>query len=318
MIRKVIPGKHADIKPDILIPYSGAAEKNKLGHSSITMIAVRPETNRVDYEATIIKSVAPYAHVVYMANLSGILMNDKAIVLCHYSSQLQFAVNGKDEMAKYPEMIAAFEKKFKVKFEAAPIVGAYSAILDYKVKKDGDELFRTMVPNTDFLEMYGQTIKKIEGFYVLNYDIPAIVTRHHEGTNIFIMALRLVDESIGFSSLHHMIYDNMCRNQNTAIQGPDTREKLPLEWYDRIRRTYHMSRSHIEAMFDLTDFVFKDEGQRICFAETPLGQRLLQEGVMTETQLEERLTLLKESPLVYLRQPGGTGKLVHIIHEGKA
>jgi len=78
-----------------------------------------------------------------------------------------------------------------------------------------------------------------------------------------------------------------------------------------------MSRSHIEAMFDLTDFVFKDENERIGFAETPLGRRLLQEKVMTESQLEERLALLKENPLVYLEHPGEPAKLVDIILEGK-
>jgi hypothetical protein len=313
MIQKLVPGKPEEIEPDILIPYQIAGDN--LMDSSIAVISVRPETNHVNYEAIIIQSVEPYAEVIYMASLSGCLLNKRAIVASHYSSQLQFAIDGKEEMKKYPEMQKRFEEKFKINFREAKIIGAYEAILDYKIKKDADELFGTMVPETDFLEMYGHTIKKIDGYFVLNYDIPAVITRHHDDTAVFIIAIRLKSSRYRFCGIHHLIYENMRKNKAVSFLDLEKRRYLP--WYDQVRRTYHISRSHIEAMFDLTDYVFKNENQRILFADTPLGQKLLQEGVFDEEGLEERLTALKDNPLVYLEQEDGSMKLANIIQEGK-
>jgi hypothetical protein len=317
MIRNVIPGKLEEVKPDILIPYN--INRETLSNSAMLTIYVRPETNKTDYEAVIIKSTSPYADVVYLASLSGTLVNDKALVASHYSSQLQFAIEGKKRLAQYPEMIEWFEKKFKVKFQDAKIVGPFEAILEYKLKKDADELFETMVPEPHFLEMFGQTIKKIGEYYVLNYDIPFVITRHHEETAMFVIALRLKSNRYRFSDIDHLIYDNMCKSETTWILDSEKRKNLA--WYRQVRRTYHISRGHIEAMFDLTDFVFKNEKEQIRFTDTPLGRKLLEQEILGEEQLEERLAQLKEHPLVYLNQTGGNGKnslkLVNIILEGR-
>ncbi len=303
------------IGPDVLIPYT--VPERELGDSSISIITVRPETNKVNYEAVIIKSTAPFANVIHMANLSGMLINKKGIVACHYSSQLQFAVNGKEEMEKYPEMIRTFEKKFDTPFKDAKIIGSYEAILDFKLKKSADDLFETMVPGEHFLELFGQTIKKIDVYYVLNYDIPAILTRHDKGTDMFLVAIRMKDSKNRFSDLNHVIYENMRKDTAINILGIDRRKGLA--WYDQVRRTYHISRSHIEAMFDLTDYVFKDESERILFSDTPLGRRLVEKKIMTKDQVEERLNHLKQNPLVYMTHPGNGKKetLANIISEGR-
>lgn len=255
MLRQKIPGTNEEVKPDILIPYTVSGHLEELRNASIAVISVRPETNKVIYEAAIIHAISPFAKVIYLANLSGNLLNDKAIIAAHYSCQLQFAIEGKSEMALYPEMIQAFEEKFQVPFAEARIIGAFDAILDYGLVRDFEELFATIVPDSDFLVFYGQTIKKIAGYYVLNYDIPAIITRHHENTAMFIIAIQLKDNQHSFSDLHRLIYERMCQNANTGLIGPQVQQELPLAWYERVRRTYHMSRSHIEAMFDLTDYV---------------------------------------------------------------
>lgn len=310
---KISPARHKEVEPDVLIPYT--IDRNTLSDSSVLLIYVRPETNKINYEAAIIKAASPYADAVYLANLSGNLVNNKAIVASHYSIQLQFAIEGKDKLAKYPEMIQEFEKKFKVDFRDAEIIGPFEAIVEYKIKKSADDLFETMVPDADFLEMYGQTIKRIGGYYVVNYDIPAIITRHHEETNMFSIALRLKSDRYGFLDIDYFIYENMCKSETTSLLDSETRHSLP--WYKLVRRTYHISRSHIEAMSDLTDYVFKNEGTRIGYMDTPLGKKLVEEGIIKEDRLEERLTYLKENPLVYLDRPDGSLKLVNIITEGK-
>lgn len=301
------------IMPDILIPYT--LTRKDLKNANMAIFSVRPETNLIKYEAEIIKAVEPVGKVVYLANLSGPLINDQAIVARHYSSQLEFAVNGKEEMQKYPEMIAKFEKKFKVPFRDARIIGAYDAVLEH-IKKDPEELFHTMVPEPDFLELYGQTIKKIDGFYVLNYDIPAVLTRHDDHTNIFVIAVLFKGPELRFADIDHVIYNKMCENKETQILDSDKRQDL--KWYDQVRRTYHMSRSHIETMFDMTDYIFKSDGSKqIEFSETPLGVALLEKNILPAGTLEIYLEKLKENPLVYLNKPDGTHKLVNIIWAGK-
>lgn len=133
MTGKGVENKDEPIKPDVLIPYG--IDKQELSDASVAVIGVRPETNKVSYEAAIIKAAAPFADVVYMANISGRVINEKGIVACHYSSQLQFAINGKEELEKYPELVEAFEKKFHRNFSDAPIIGSYDALLEYRVKK---------------------------------------------------------------------------------------------------------------------------------------------------------------------------------------
>ena len=310
---KISPIQHKEVTPDLLIPYR--VDRETLAKASILLIYVRPETNKINYEAAIIRGAAPYADAVYLANLSGNLVNNKAITASHYSIQLQFAIEGKDKLKKYPEMVRRFEEKFGEDFDEADIIGSYDAIVDYRIKRNSDELFETLVPDEDFLELYGQTIKRIGKFYIINYDIPAIITRHHENTAMFIVALRLKTDEISFLDIDYYIYKNMCKNETTSPLGLKKRQSLP--WYKLVRRTYHISRSHIEAMFDLTDYVFKNEKERIDYVDTPLGKRLLEEGIIEEDLLDERLTLLKENPLVYLDQPDGSLKLVNIITEGK-
>lgn len=310
---RISPVQHKEVTPDLLIPYH--IDRETLSHSSILLIYVRPETNMINYEAAIIKGAAPYADAVYLANLCGNLVNNKAITASHYSIQLQFAIEGKEKLQRYPEMVRQFEEKFKVDFRDADIIGSYDAIVDYRIKSNSDELFETMVPDADFLEFYGQTIKRIGKYFIVNYDIPAIITRHHEDTAMFSIALCLKTEEFGFLDIDYFIYENMCKNETTAPLGSERRQSLP--WYKLVRRTYHISRSHIEAMFDLTDYVFKNEKERIGYENTPLGKRLLEEGIIGEDRLEDRLNLLKENPLVYLDQPDGSVKLVNIITEGK-
>lgn len=172
-----------------------------------------------------------------------------------------------------------------------------------------------MVPAEDFLEIYGQTFKKIEGFYVVNYDIPFILTRHHTDTDMFVIAIRLKNPTARFSDVNKQIYQNLCKRKDINILDFEKRKNLA--WYDQVRRTYHISKSHIEAMFDLTDYVFDADGKRVKYNATPLGHRLLQKGILKKNHMEEDLHKLKENPLVYLTNETGKRELVNIIREGR-
>ena len=86
---------------DILIPYN----QTDLNDSSIVMIVVRPESNKIDYESVIIKAASGIARPVYMANLNGKFISKNNVILNHYACQHSFATQGKTKLKSYPKMV---------------------------------------------------------------------------------------------------------------------------------------------------------------------------------------------------------------------
>ena len=302
------------LAPDIavLIPYNPEENKN----ATLSLIAVRPETNKVIYESEIIKSVEPYIEAAYMANISGQYIRQKKIIESRYSLQIKFARNGKEEIAKYPAFITQFEKKFQTSFNSAPIIGAYDAVTYNFLGKNEEELFNTIVPSEDLLDLYGQTVKKIKGYYVVNYDMPAIATKYHNGTDIFVIVVRVTDLRRHISDINHEIYDRF--TSNNSIDILDSEKRKSLCWYNQVKRTYHISWSHIQAMFDIVDYVFTEDQIPVKFTDTPLGALLEEKQILPGKNTEKILRKLKENPLVYLKQENSPEhKLTNIIFEGR-
>jgi len=275
---------------------------------SVAVIAVRPESNKVTYESVILRGIASSADLVYMANLSGDVVNGANIIESQYRIQHYFAQQGKSEVMKYPELVALFEDKFKVKASDAKIVGAFEAVTTYKdeLHKTDTELFHTIVQREDLLEAFGHTIKKIDDFYVVNYDMPAVFSKHNKETDIFVIAVRLNDSSAPFSDLSRGIYEEFEKDSSISIIDSESRTKM--EWFNQVRRTYHISNSHIKAMFDMTDYILGRDGVSIGFSDTPLGEKLLQRQIVTEDNLKQ----LKANPVVKVIERGEE-KLINII-----
>jgi len=291
------------IKPDIAMPF-----KKGNNDGAVAVIAVRPESNKVSFESLILRGIASYAELVYMANLSGTVVNNANIIESQYKVQNYFAQQGKSEVIKYPELVALFEDKFKVKASDAKIIGAFEAVTTYKdeLHKTDTELFHTIVQKDDLLEAFGHTIKKIGDFYVVNYDMPAVFSKHNKETDIFVIAIKLNDSSVPFSDLSRGIYEEFEKDSSISIIDSESRTKM--EWFNQVRRTYHISNSHIKAMFDMTDYILGYDGVSIGFSDTPLGEKLLQRQRVTEDNLKQ----LKENPIVKLMDCGEE-KLVNII-----
>jgi len=96
------------------------------------------------------------------------------------------------------------------------------------------------------------------------------------------------------------------RAETPVIDG----EKLDsLVWSEKIRRTYHLSSSHLMAMFDMPDFVYTGEGTRLAPADTPLGSWLVKATSVTSGQLSS----LKSHPLARTRD----GTLVYVPGAGR-
>lgn len=288
----------------ILIPYKFDDKK-----SSIVVIAVRPETNKIDYESVIISGCKDLASPVYMANLPGNFIRSNQIVSSHYRSQVIFARYPKENISKYPEMISLFEDKFQTSFATANIVGSFKAVNELRDETglDEQELFHKLVPRKDFLEFYGHTIKKIGNFFIVNYDLPAVIHNYSSESNILVMALKIKNNT-PFHIVNKSIFDNFMKETSTDILDYEDRHKM--EWFNQVRRTYHISSSHIESMFDLKDYVFKDSTHSVSFEETPLGHEISKNTFFDD--FENTMAYLKNNPLQYIINDNNDKELVNL------
>ena len=292
-----------EIMPDILIDYS--LDPNNL--IPLAVIYVRPESNSIPYEKAIIKGIQNYADVIYMANLNGRLFIKDALILEHHASEYRFAIYGKGEMAKYPEMIEKFEKHFYVKFDEVEIIGAYEALLKLNINQE--ELFNTFVDNDHFMRLYGQTIKRINNLYVINYDIPALIEKYTPKSNVFVIVIKFKNDSYTFKKLNFSVSNEISCDVKAPIIFSENAKFNELDWIEKVKRTYHFSKNHLVAMFDMVDFVFKMDGSHFTYQETPFGNLLITYGINIDF-----LKKIKEYPIVYLKDIE-LKKLVNILDE---
>jgi hypothetical protein len=291
------------IKPDILINYSFDCIDDD---TAIAVIYVRPDTNIVSYEKAILKGVQGHGKVIYMANLNGKLFIKDALILDHYSIQYKFAIYGKSELAKYPEMIQGFENHFHTSFEQANIIGSFEALI--KLHLEPAKLFSFFVDDTCFLKLYGQTIKKISDCYIINYDLPFLLNKYNDKTNIFVIVLQYNSNEINFQSINDSIFKEFKKDKYAPIIDEDKLKKL--NSFEQVKRTYHISGNHIKAMYDMIDFVFINESTHISFIDTPLGKKLMNMNIT-----EKQLYSIREQPINYLKQQNKL-ELINILEEG--
>ncbi|MCG8573096.1 MAG: hypothetical protein MJB14_23430 [Spirochaetes bacterium] len=288
-----------EVKPDILINYQNSID----AILPTAVIYVRPRTNLVKYEKDILLGVQPFGDVIYLANLNGRLFIQNALILEHYSTEYKFAMFGKAEIARYSEMINTIENYFHINFEEANIIGAFESLIQLNLKPD--QLFNIIVDQKDFLRVYGQTIKKIDDYYVVNYDIPAILNNYTPETNIFVIVIRLKDPNTTIQDIDQSIFLNIKNDKNTPIIDEDKLKNL--SWFEKIRRTYHISHNHLTALFDMLDFVFVDRGNTVDLDDIPFTKKLFENKIIDK----EKFLQIKEYNLVYIRK-GNEHKLVNI------
>jgi len=295
--------KQKNITPDIIIDYNYDYSL----FTPVAVIYVRPETNKIPYEKAIIKGIQNHADVIYMANINGQIFLKNALVIEHHSSEFRFAIYGKEEIAKYPEMIEQFEDHFKVKFQEAEIIGSFEALIKLKITQE--EMFGIFVESDEFLRFFGQTIKKIGNYYVINYDMPALIEKYTPETDVFAIAIKFKDEKSSFKEINFSVSNEITSNCKSPIIFSENQKFNELDWIEKVKRTYHFSRNHLVAMFDMIDFVFKAGGRHICYEETPMGNLLVKNGITIDF-----LKKIKEHPVVYIMKDG-IKRLVNIVDE---
>lgn len=290
------------IKPDIIINYTNTPDNI----APIAVVYVRPKTNQIKYEKELILGIQQFADIVYLANLNGKLFIKNALILEHYSTQYNFSIKGKNEISMYPEMIEKIESYFNKNFNEMKIIGAFDAILNLNI--DADELFNIIVDEKDFLKLYGQTIKKIKDYYIVNYNIPAIIKKYIPTANVFVVAARLRDPNTNYKEIDQAIFELIKNDKATPIIDEDKLNKL--KWNEKIRRTYHISHNHLTAIFDMLDFVFRTDGEHIELEEIPFANHLMSKKVITR----EQLLSIKDYSIMYIEE-NGKKRLANIMSE---
>jgi hypothetical protein len=242
--------------------------------------------------------------IVYTANLNGSLFREEGILQDHYVTQLRFASDPRAEASRYPEIGELLERHFGAQVERLPLVGAFQAAARLGLTEE--ELFETFVPPADFLTCFGQLFKRIGGNIVANPGLPAVLKRYTPEANVFVVVVRSADGSPDFfASLNRAIYEQITSRTETPLV--DEERFGPVPWSEKVRRTYHISRSHLMAMFDMADFVYLSANGRLKVEETPLGQNLLTDGIATREKLQD----FQRDPLRYAR--GGERRSLHYL-----
>ena len=124
--------------------------------------------------------------MVYLANLPGDFIVKKRIIQEHYKVKLYYTSQGKKVFTPYMKEI--FEKTFNIDFDKARIIGAFDALKIFEM--DYQQLFNIWVKRKDMLVVNGQSIKKYRDYYIINYDIPAILHKNNTNTDIAVMLFR--------------------------------------------------------------------------------------------------------------------------------
>lgn len=293
-------GQGAPPRPDILIPYaaeedlSSEPRRDRLRHA---IVCVRPESNRLPYEAEIVSVLKSRARVTYIANLNGRLFTEGGILRSRYASQFRFARDPRAFLERYPELALAFEEHFGVSVSEAPIRSSLGDLSEIGLSPEG--LFATIVPDSDFLAVKGQTFKRIHGVYIVNYDLPAIARRYTPEANVFVaLAEAEADSDDFYDGLNEALHDTIASHAETPLVFGA--ELSGLSWHERVRRTYHLSMNRLQAMLDMADFVYPDASGRLDVAATPLGSALVKAGAIDAATLRQA----KETQLCRLAAPG--------------
>ncbi|MFW5693565.1 MAG: hypothetical protein ACOCYB_00245 [Alkalispirochaeta sp.] len=250
--------------PSILVPYSGAdTDPNTLD----VFVYLRPETNGVAVESTVMKVIKECQHrssdfqLVYMANVPGGYIADRRIVERHYSLRLFFAVHGGATFS--PDMREQFEEFYGVSFDSEKVIGAFDALRRFRWSPE--DLFGLWVDEQAITRIAGQVIKQYQGVWVVNYDIPALLHKNNTATDIAVMAFRTREGYPHFFELAMQM-------KSALVERGLLRKGMP------IARAVHISHSPFEQLLDARDYLLTGEGDPAGMESSSFAAFLMERG----------------------------------------
>ena len=251
--------------PTVIVPYPGPTDDQKLQD---IFVCLRPETNGMLVESIMLKvlksteNCASAMKLIYMANFPGEFIMKNNIVEQYYALKLHFAVMGK--VAFTPQMINDFTDYFHQDFDNCEVIGSFQSL--QKFNMEPEQLFNTWVPKDDLCIINGQTIKKIHNSYVINYDIPALIHKNNQETDIAVMVFRTSLDSPHlrelFSSMHRALIE-------AGIINPK---------YD-ISRAFHYSKGPFEQLMDGIAYLHTQDREGISLEDFTFVRYLMSKGI---------------------------------------
>ncbi len=254
--------------PTIVVPFSNSCGDE--GCQDI-FLYLRPESNGIKVESAIMRGVTlnselrEHIKLVYLANLPGGFLQQKGVVKNHYKARYIFARLGKKIFTPY--MKKRFENHFGISSSDARIIGAYEALKDLGLSED--ELFDTWVSLDDMLIVDGQVIKKIGDIYVVNSDIPAILHKNNNKTDIAVMIFRT---------------DYSGQEFYRVIQGMTELlvEEGILHSKSMFSRVFHYSKGPFEQILDAVGFLYDEQGRHLPLERIRFYKYLVDQGITPE------------------------------------
>jgi len=260
------------LTPKIIIPFRTAAGDGRCwDFCQDIVVYLRPETNGVQTESVLFRVFKDPAwnskvSLVYLANVPGEFLLEHGVVERHYSARVRFARQGGAAFTQ--AMRETFAKFFDQPFEGAPVLGAFEAMT--RLGMDEEELFRLWVPSYDLLELEGQLIKRVGDVFVVNYDIPALLTKHNAGTDVAAMVFRTELSYDDFKSAVGQIRRDLVREGLLDTDKPE-------------HRVFHWSRGPFEQLLDAQGYVYDVCDEPVELNELAFGRYLLAQGETRES-----------------------------------
>jgi len=235
--------------PTVIIPYPGACS-NQNCHD--IFVYLRPETNGVLVESSLLRVIKEKPlyqeniQLIYLANVPGEFIIENKIVEDHYRYKMPFALYGGSIFTE--SMREQFERYFAVTWGSRKIIGAYDALKALDLTEE--QLFQIRVPQNHVLTVNCQVVKKIENIYVVNYDIPALLHKNNNQTDIAVMVFR---STLSKDDFHQMIGE---MDQSLADCGVITSDRS-------FRQAFHYSRGPFEQLLDARGHLYAEDGKHI-------------------------------------------------------
>ncbi|HUX21808.1 MAG TPA: hypothetical protein VMW69_11260, partial [Spirochaetia bacterium] len=254
--------------PTVVIPYAWPPTGDS---QQDIFVYLRPETNGVRVESILLGAIRKnprYRELIslaYLANIPGDFIVSNRIVEEHYADRLHFTLNGKASFT--PSMQRRFEEYFGVPFEEAEIVGAFEAM-----RKRGwtsEDLFELRVDESKICVLNAQTVKQVDGLYLVNYDIPAILHKNHASTDVAVMILRSSLTAAEFVQLLEDIRVSLVAGEVLSADTP-------------LSHAVHYSKSPFEQILDAKGYLYRSDGSHEDFESIRFAHWLIERGLSTQ------------------------------------
>jgi len=256
------------LTPKIIVPFRPLGGEGRCtGACQDIVVYLRPETNGIQTESVLFRVFKdPKWHssveLVYLANVPGAFLTDRGVIEHHYSHRIRFAREG--ARAFTPAMAETFRRFFGVSLDHARVVGAYEAI--GILEMDEEALFKIWVPVYDLLDLEGQLVKRVQdNLFIVNYDIPALLNKHHSETDVAAMVFRTGLTYQEFKPAVAQIRDSLVKE---GLLDPDKPEN----------RVFHWSRGPWEQLLDAHGYVYTVRDEPVAYGDLAFGRSLLDQG----------------------------------------